>query len=238
MARNVTRVVFLALAVFAGLFGYNFYEGNTREAKLQQELLAERQRADALAQKNEALKVVVKRLQTQKRVAKIYVVDQKKTDDGRTETTLLFTEYARDGKTLLPNAREITIDGVGAHLDAYVIQFDGKYVEENDPLRGHSVALFKRVFGDNQPPNQAFNLDTPGDIPEAYRASGVDPKLAPLEKELWKDFWRLADDKAYRDSMGVKLAYGSGAFREVMKKHQTYTLTLDPQGGLRMVNEE
>jgi hypothetical protein len=165
------------------------------------------------------------------------VVDQKKVDDERTETTLQFTEYARDGKTLLRNAREFTINGVGAHIDAYVIQFDGKYVEENDSLRGHSVALFKRVFGDNQSPNQAFSLDTPGEVPEVYQGEGVDAKLAPLEKELWKDFWRLADDKAYRDKMGVKLAYGSGAFREEMKKGFVYTLTLDPQGGLRMASE-
>src|SRR5437016_3120126 len=108
MARNVTRLVVVALAVFAGLFGYNLYDKNTDRAKFQADLAAERQRSEALAQKNEvlaqkneALKVVVRRLQTEKRVARIVVVDQKKTDDGRTETTVQFTEYARDGKTLL-----------------------------------------------------------------------------------------------------------------------------------------
>ena len=223
MARTAIKLVMLSVLVIAGVAGlYRYEQRNSVVQLLEQE-----------KQKTKRLEEVVTHLQGQDRVADVIVTEQREVD-GVLQTTLLFVEYAKDGSPL--PAKRFTFEGKTAHIDAMVINFDGKYVENRDPLRGRSIALFTRIFGDKQTPAQAPRIDDPGHIPSIYQ--GVDPKVSEFEQDLWKDFWRLADDKVYRDSTGVKLAYGSGAFREVMKKHQTYTLTLDPQGGLRMVNEE
>lgn len=230
MAQAVFKVVVLLLMIVGGWAGVSMYEKSTDEAKLREKdkVIAEVQK------KNELLKLIVKRLQTDRRVARVIVTDQTEVD-GRTETTMLFAEYARDNQTILP-ARRFVLDGKGAHIDAYVLEFDGKYVEENDPLRGHAVALFKRIFGDNQAPSAGFTLDSPGEVPDVYKNS--DPKLAALEADLWKDFWRLADDPQYRQQYGVKLAYGAGAFREEFKKGFIYELVLSPTGGLKLTAQK
>lgn len=248
MANILSRVVIIGLLLIGGLFGYKMVRDGSPEtqynASLQAEIAAQKQRNEQLQQekqalqvKNEALASLVKRLQSDKRVARIVVVGQNKSEDGKVQTQIQFTEYARDGKTLVPNAQEFTLDGVGLHIDAYVIQFEGKYVEENDPLKGHSVAMFHRLFGDNQTPANGFILDSPGEAPKVYDAPGIDPHLKAAEAALWKDFWKLADDPAYRAKYGVKLAYGSSSFREELKKGAVYTLTLDPQGGLKMTSD-
>ena len=87
----------------------------------------------------------MQRLEAEKRVAEVLVTDQKQGEDGVLRTTLLFVEYAKDGSTLPP--RSYIIEGKSAHLDAMVIKFDHDYVARNDPLRGHSIALFCRLFG-------------------------------------------------------------------------------------------
>jgi len=115
-----------------------------------------------------------------------------------------------------------------------VVKFDGAFVEQNDLLRGHSVALFTRLFGDKQSPEQAWHIDEPGKVPEIYR--GTDPKVSEFEQELWQNFWRLADDPAYRTSLGVRVAQGEGVWRP-FEPNQLYTITLEANGGLNIKSE-
>ncbi len=62
-----------------------------------------------------------------------------------------------------------------------VVKFDGKYVAGRDPLRGQSIALFTRLFGDKQTPEQAHRIDDPAQIPTIYR--GVDPRVSDFEED-------------------------------------------------------
>jgi hypothetical protein len=247
MANVFSRLIVVGLLVIGGLFSYKLIRDGSPEsqynAQIQAELAAQKQKneqlqkeKEALQVKNEALAALAKRLQTDKRVARLVVMNQETDSDGKLQTSLLFTEYARDGKTLL-KPHEFVVEGKGVHIDAYVIQFEGKYVEANDPLKGHSVAMFHSIFGDKQMPENAFILDSPGEEPEVYKGEGIDPRLAGAEKELWKDFWKLATTPEYRQKFGVKLAYGSSSFHQDLKKGTVYTLTLDPQGGLKMSSD-
>jgi len=232
MARNLIRSAILIVTIVAGWIGIKFYEDNSHSSQLAQK--DEQIRQEQL--KNEVLRGVVKRLQTDKRVARIIVTDQEADENGQVWTTLLFGEYGRDGSNYLDGSeRRFVIEGKGAHIDAYVIEFEGKYVEANEPLRGHSIALFKRIFGDKQTPEGGFTIDSPGEIPDIYK--GADPAQRDMEQKLWKEFWRLADDEAFRKEWGVKLAYGSSGFREEFKKGFIYTLMLSPTGGLKLTAE-
>jgi hypothetical protein len=180
------------------------------------------------------LQTVVQRLNDEKRVAEVLVTDQK-TIDGIVHTTLLFDEYRHDGSTLPP--RLFTIQGNTAHIDAMVIKFDRGLIAENDPLRGHSIALFHRLFGDKQSPENAFPIDPPGKAPAIYQPDPTAPLAqANFEKELWQNFWRLADDKDYRQSKGVRIANGQGIWGP-FSPDRLYTITLDADGGLNLTSE-
>ncbi|HEX4124767.1 MAG TPA: hypothetical protein VHY37_08590, partial [Tepidisphaeraceae bacterium] len=178
------------------------------------------------------LRQIVQRLQTERRVGDLVVTNQHTDAAGIVHTTLLFVEYGRDGSPL--PGRTFTVIGDTVHIDAEVIKFDGKFVEENDPLRGHSIALFKSIYGDRQTPANAQPIDTPGHIPAVYRES--DRSVSRFEQSLWSDFWKLADDPAYRARMGVRVAEGEGVWCP-FHPNRLYTLTLETAGGLNITSE-
>jgi hypothetical protein len=217
----VTKIFALLLVLAAGAVGIYFYKHHDESAvKLQQEI-----------EKNQQLEQVVSRLTGEKRRAEILVTDQK-TVGGVLKTTLLFVEYAPDGHSLPP--KSFTIDGNQAHIDGLLIEFDHDFVKNNDPLRGHSIILFTRIYGDDQTPQNASPIDTPGQEPAIYR--GADPHVSDFEKDLWKNFWKLYEDDYYRKSKGVRVAMGQGVWG-MFEKGRLYTITLQTDGGLTLTSE-
>ena len=221
MLHTAVRLALLSALVVGGVLVLVAYHGSTGERA--QRIAAER--------KAEHLKQVVQRLTAERRVADVIVTEQAAGADGRLRTTLLFVEYARDGSPL--PARRFTIDGNVAYIDALVIKFDGRFVEENDPLRGRSVALFTRLYAENQPPERGHPIDQPGEIPAAYR--GTDPFVMDFERELWANFWKLADDESYRKQMGVRVAQGEAVWTQ-FQPDRLYTVTLEAGGGLNITS--
>ena len=220
MVRTLAKLVFLAALVVAGSAGLYYHQRNSTAARL-----------DEAVRKTDQLKQVVKNLQAERRVADVIVTEQKVVD-GMQKTTLLFVEYARDGTTPLP-ARRFTIDGNVAHIDALVVKFDRGFVEENDPLRGRSLALFTRLYGENQPPDKAHRIDPPNEPPDVYRGPGA--YVSDFERGLWANFWRLAEDESYRAEKGVRVAQGEGVWVP-FHPDRLYTLTLASDGGLNITS--
>jgi type II secretory pathway pseudopilin PulG len=214
------NLVLLGLFAAAAVGIYTYQTHNSVQAQLRRE-----------QERTAELRQIVQRLEAERRVADVIVTDQR-TIDGTLRTSILFVEYARDGTSLPP--RRFTVEGKTVHLDAMVIKFDGKFVEQNDPLRGHSIALFTRLYGDTQRPADGFAVDEPGQVPGIYQTR--DPQLSQFEKELWQNFWRLADDPAYRATMGVRTAQGEGVWRP-FEPDRLYTITLESNGGLNIRSE-
>jgi hypothetical protein len=218
MFRALIKILSVALMMVLGAAGIYWYgTHNSAEQKLHE-----------AEQRNQQLQQIVQRLTDEKRVAEVIVTDQK-TVDGKLQTTLLFDEYARDGSTLPP--RTFVIQGKIAHVDAMVIKFDRHFVSENDPLRGHSIALFTKLYGDEQAPADAAMIDTPGKVPDVYK--GSDPRAAGFEQELWTDFWRLYDDESYRQEKGVRTLSGQGVWGP-FEPDKLYTISLESDGGLNI----
>jgi len=221
MLRGTLKIVVLfGLFIAAAVGIYTYQSHNSVQAELQRE-----------QQRTAELRQIVQRLEAERRVADVIVTDQK-TIDGFLRTSILFVEYARDGTSLPP--KRFTVEGKTVHLDAMVIKFDGKFVEQNDPLRGHSIALFTRLYGDRQTPADGFTVDEPGQVPGIYKTT--EPELSEFEKELWQNFWRLADDPSYRAAMGVRTAQGEGVWRP-FEPDRLYTITLESNGGLNIRSE-
>jgi hypothetical protein len=210
LARTFTLVLLLA-AGSACLFFY--YNHNTAQRQIEQ-----------LQQKNQELQQIRTRLETDRRVARIVVTDQK-TVGSQLRTTLLFVETARNGSDL--PARQFTINGDEAHFDAQIIKFKDQYIESADPLRGQSIILFVRVYGADQAPSAGFPIDEPGKIPEIYR--GADPQVSAFEQDLWNNFWRLYNDRNARDARGIRGLNGEGLYGQFLPGH-LYTITLRADG--------
>ena len=234
MLRTTVRILgsttLLAALAGGGVVGYHAYLDHQSVARQIEQLEREKQK---LQEDKDHLQTAIERLCAEKRVAEVLVTDQGQVD-GKLRTTLLFVEYARDGTALPP--KTFTVNGNAAHIDAMVIKFDRGLVAADDALRGHSVALFHRLFGDDQPPEQGFAIDAPGAIPDVYRGDKQPAEQRRFEQDLWRNFWRLADDKAYRAEMGVRVANGQGIWGP-FAPDRLYTITLDADGGLNMASE-
>ena len=133
MFRAISKLLSLTTIVTIGILGILWYRHSTAIDRQTAELMTE----------NQQLHDVVTRLTDEHRVAEMLMTDQKIVN-GIPQTTLLFVEYARNKSTLPPKI--FTIQGNQVHLDAMVIKFDRDFVKQNDPLRGHSIALFTKFL--------------------------------------------------------------------------------------------
>jgi len=220
MLRAFAKIGGLLILVISGTVGLFWYTSHDR---------AERELRLALA-KNEELKLIIERIGDESRVADVLVTDQKIVN-GVPETTLLFVETAKDGNTLPP--KSFTVRGKMIHVSAEVIRFDEKFVREGDPLRGHSIALFSSIYGDQEKPADAKPIDLPGTIPDIYR--DVDPRVSRFEMDLWQDFWKLFQDENYRKTKGVTATFGQDVWGP-FEPNKLYRITLQANGSLSLTS--
>jgi hypothetical protein len=224
ITRAIAKTVFLAAMVVAGSGGLFWYY--TQFGPLHQIAQLE-------AEKHQLVEIV-DRLKAERRIAKLVVLDQKTDTSGAiVKTTCMFAEYARDGKTTLV-PRVFNIDGKELHVDSKRITFDHGFVEEADPLRGQSIVLFVRAYGNKQAPADGTPLETAGEVPEFYR--GSDPQISKFEQELWQNFWRLFADPDYAKSKGVRVANGEGKWMDVALD-TVYLFSVQADGGMNVTAE-
>ncbi len=221
MVRLLAKLVGLSLLLISGVIAVRYYiEHNSTAQQVRQ-----------LQEQKLKLEQIVQRLSSERRAAEVLVTEQKMVD-GQLQTTLLWVEYAND-QTPLP-ARTFSFVGDTAHVDALVIQFEKPFLMNEDTLRGQSIALFTRLFGEHQTPADGYPIDAPGKIPDIYR--GGDPRLSEFEKNLWADFWRLTTDKDYAQRHGVRVAYGQSVWTRFVPK-RLYTLRIEADGGVNITSD-
>jgi hypothetical protein len=91
------------------------------------------------------------------------------------------------------------------YVDALVIKFEDEFVTAGDALKGRSLLLFRRIFGDRHRPVEAHVLDREGQMPQVYAAERAP---SAFERELWAQFWMLANDPAEARRRGVRALHG------------------------------
>lgn len=217
-----THFMWLVLCALAGgatggYFGFYLpYQSREREAQRQ----------------IDTLKRVVERLTSERRIAEVVQVDARPDPTtGQVVRTLRFVEYDRTGQPMMP--RYLRVVGDEVYFDALVIKFQDDFVAAGDALRGQSIYLFRRVFGDQQRPVDGEPIDEAapsGGIPSVYR---VDPQPNPYELDLWHRFWEYANDPEMAARQGVRVVQGEAAYMRILPG-RIYTLTIEADGGINI----
>jgi len=172
-------------------------------------------------------------LKVDHRVARLSVIDQTKDDaTGKMTTLVEFVEINKEGKPI-DTPRQFRIPGDTVFVDAWIVEFEDKYVEAADIERGTSLLLFKRLFGNDQKPDDGYPLDQHGAAPNAYARGG---KMSDFEKSIFDDFWSIANDADKASEKGIKANYGSADYLKV-EKGKTYTVELRASGGPKIKPE-
>lgn len=177
----------------------------------------------------EKLELSLRLLKVEHRVARIEVLAQgaPAQEPERVRTLVRFTELAADGKPL-SEGQELAVEGKIVYVEALVVKFDDSYVEQGDRLRGASICLFRRLFGESQKPIEGPTIDPAGMQPAAY---GDPEGLSPLHRALWERFWEYANDPEFAATLGVRAIHGEAPFIEA-RPGQSYLVELRASGGL------
>jgi hypothetical protein len=180
------------------------------------------------------LEAALRLLKIDHRVARIDVLEQtsEPSDPARTLTRVRFTELDSQGEPVALG-RELVLQGKLIYVDALVIKFADEYVERGDALRGASICLFRRAFGEDQKPAEGVPLDAAGARPLVY---GGDVLGDPFHAGLWTRFWDYANDPEAARALGVRALHGEAPFVEA-RAGKSYRLELRASGGLTIVAE-
>lgn len=178
----------------------------------------------------ERLETSMRLLTLDTRLARLDVLDQQTSEDDQTVTTVRFTELTPDGAAA-DEGRTFQLLGELIYLDNWVVKFEDRFVEEANLQRGTSLALFRRIFGEQQRPADGFELDEVGLMPQAYARGG---KPSQFEQEIWDAFWTFANDREKAKTKGIRAAHGE-AISIKAEPGKSYRITLRASDGLSIV---
>lgn len=179
------------------------------------------------------LATALKLMKVDQRLARITVLSQEgSAAKGDLVTRFSFVDVDQAGKPL-GEPRIFSVAGDLAYIDSWVVKFGDEYIEEGDPLRATSVALFRRVFGEKQLPSEGFPLDEEGGQPAVYRTGGP---MSDFEKGLWARFWDYANDPELAREKGVRAAHGEAPSIQ-LRPGKSYRVELRASGGISVVPE-
>jgi hypothetical protein len=200
----------------------------TRPSRQVQALQEERRK---LIEQRRRLEEYVARLTEHRRVAQVLVTGQQPDAAGRLTTTLTFQEV--DEKERSITSQTFTVPSDFVYFDALVIRFDPELIAEDDLKRGHSLALFRRVFGESQPPEEGHPIDPPGAVPARFRGH---TQPSELEQELWRNFWLYVREPEQASKMGIRVAQCE-AVGAPMRTGDFWILELERDGGLTLIRQ-
>ena len=196
---------------------------------LQDELSAAGRRIAELEDVVEELKLALQLVKVDHRLARLTVLQQSPPDAaGRVRTRVRFQEVGPDGAPLA-DGKLFDLDGKLAYIDALVIKFEDRYVERGDVWRGTSICLFRRIFSENQRPEDGFPLDPTGKRPAPY----ADHTDEGADRELWLRFWDYANDAELAEQVGVRAVHGEAPYIE-LRPGKSYRVELRASGGLTL----
>jgi cell division protein FtsB len=179
------------------------------------------------------LDTAIRLLKVNHRIARLSVIDQApEAESGQLMSLVEFQELNDEGMPL-EAPKQFRIRGDVVYVDAWVVKFDDKYVEQADIDRNSSLVLFRRIFGEHQKPLEGFSLDEAGARPAVY---GRGNRMSELEKKIWGDFWSVANDEQKQAELGIRTAHGEAPFQKV-EKGKSYRIEIRSSGGLSFDNE-
>ncbi|MDO4570115.1 MAG: hypothetical protein Q4D38_07020 [Planctomycetia bacterium] len=243
MRAILTQIIIILLLLLAGFIGFLIYtrhQGSLSQRivnlshendRLSEEKVLLTKENTRLGEENERLDLANQYLKVDHRIAGVEVLEQTLNEDGTVaESRIRFTEFYPSSSIKVP-PREFIIQGDRLYVEALVVKFDDHFVEENDALRNRSLYSFQRIFGEHQKPSDGFRIDEENSIPTVYKSEEKEP--SQLEKEIWANFWRIANDPEEQKRLGIRANHAEAPSVK-LEKGNRYTLQIRSSDGLSM----
>jgi hypothetical protein len=201
-----------------------------------------------LADENDRLQTSLRLVKVDRRLAYLTVTDTgQDPESGEAIMKVLFTEVDSNGKQV-GDRRVFTLRGTLLNVDCWLAKFDDQYIEKADLVRGASLCIIRGIRGDRDvalqgidegiayPDPEAAQADQPADSrPAIYQSLGA---ISDLEQKIWSDFWRVANDNALQQELGLRAVHGQVNYI-MAEPGATYQLDLRASdgGSIRKVDQ-
>ena len=177
-----------------------------------------------LLSENKELKKAVANLTREDQIGYAKVIGQEKRD-GKLFTRLKFVETARDNKLKKILEKECEIEGDIVHFDALIVTFDTRMVMDG---KERALYLWRRIYGESQPPQNGFAIESSGNEPARYK--DLLSKLPLKDRRLfWAAVWDLANDPEKLQRYGLRAVYGNAVYHK-LQKGLIYVFKISPTG--------
>ncbi len=237
-ANSVVRtMIFLVVGAGVGYGGFLGYTNYVKPSIDAREALAEfedlkvsfqiqQEEFERIKKQNDKLKTSIQLLKIDRRKANVEVMDVGKNALGEPTMMVRFTEFDDDGN-VVGASKDFELRGDKMYVDCWVVKFGDKYVEEADALRSASLCVFKGIYGDLDGPvgSQRLDSDSTDQYPSVYSSD----KKSEFEAQIWKDFWRLANDQESQVELGIRAIHGQANYVKV-EPGKTYEVNVRSAG--------
>lgn len=175
---------------------------------------------------NRELKQALTNLTDEGKIGYAKVISQQTDEKGTVlSTTLKFVETSRDDEMKILLEKQYTIGGDIVHFDALVVKFGNKMVMDG---KKKSLYLWRRIYGEQMPPDEGFTIEEPGAEPRRY--NGLLQELPLKHRDLfWSSIWELANEPNMLSQYEIQAIYGSVTYTK-LKKGLIYIFRITPMG--------
>lgn len=201
-------------------------------AESRKDLAQAREEIAKLEDENNRLELANVLLKKDRRMALISQVQAvKDPETGKMVTSFAFSELDALGQAIgFPKTYKIRGDVV--YIDTLVVKFEDSFVEQGDELKGASLCLFRRLFGEDQKPADGFPIDPPASVPRSYQLDKpLTPENVQFQQNIWSNFWALAVDPELAKQKGIRAAQGTAPSQRLVPG-KDYQLELRNTGEL------
>ena len=223
-------------SVFGGYWVYaNYVKPGLEVDELKDQLATLRVDYEQQSLRLEKVSTALKLMKVDRRIAEIDVLEMGM--DAESEQPYMkveFVELGQDGQPVC-QPRKFTLNGDVLYVNSQVVKFEDKYVEEAEVLRGASLCVFKKIYGDIDGPAGGQALDRTGIEMGSRYGDGAD--MSEFEKKIWSDFWEIANDPDQLEAMGIRAIQGEAPYMRV-KPGMSYRLELRSSGGVSLVAQK
>jgi hypothetical protein len=188
----------LAVLLVAGGAGFVWHHFTTNQT------------IETLLAENQDLRDAISNLTQEEQIGYAKVLSQE-TRDGQLYTKLLFVEADPEDFTHHLLRKEFEVAGDVVFFDTLIVTFGPELVMDGTE---RAMFLWRRVYGEKQPPEQGFAIETSGRTSPRYRA--LCEKLSIEQQQLfWDAIWELSNNPKRLEHLGIKAVYGNAVYRKL-----------------------
>lgn len=210
--KYIYKILVLVAVVGAGGFFWHYFTTNKT--------------IDQLLTENEDLKTAITNLSQENQIGYAKVLSQE-TRNGQLFTKLLFVEADPEDFTKQILRKEYEIQGDVVHFDTLIVTFGSELVMDGTE---RAMYLWRRVYGEKQPPEEGFAIEMTGQPSPRY--AQLCKKLSIEDGQLfWDEIWQLSNNPKRLESLGIKAVYGNAVYRQ-LKPGLIYIFKVSSTGSL------